>query len=318
MRIYKRGNIWWRDYYQDGQRFREALPKSISSKDQAQAWIDELEKREKSLELRHAINEYLTFSRTRLASSSLTRYRFTLSSFENHFGLNRRVDGITGKDINAWASMRLQKGLSPETVNIDLRHIKAFFRRLAEWEMILKPPRIEMVKAPKRLPRHLSDEQVQAILSAEPSEKFRLLFTFLWWTGVRRAEAVNLTWEDITIGDHPQARIIGKGDRQRVIPLLPPAVDAMGEIKASGPVFTVGSAAYVTQRFNHAAKRAGVRARLHDLRHTCLTNLVGRKLPLKLVQDIAGHSDIKTTLNYAKTFIGDAYGSMAKAFGFDP
>lgn len=121
----------------------------------------------------------------------------------------------------------------------------------------------------------------------------------------------------MTLGEQPQALITGRGDRQRVIPLVPPVVEAMGEPKVAGPVFSVVKADYVTHRFIKAAKKAGVKARLHDLRHTCLTWLVARGLPLKLVQDIAGHTDIKTTLNYAKTFAGGAYQAIVKAFNFD-
>jgi integrase len=110
--------------------------------------------------------------------------------------------------------------------------------------------------------------------------------------------------------------ITGKGDRQRVIPLVPPAVEALGAPEKTGPVFAVFSADYLPHRFVKAAKAAGVKARLHDLRHTCLTWLVAHGIPLKLVQEIAGHSDIKTTLNYAKTFAGGAYETLVKAFKF--
>jgi integrase len=72
----------------------------------------------------------------------------------------------------------------------------------------------------------------------------------------------------------------------------------------------------VTHHFHKVAQAAGVKAKLHDLRHTGLTWMVARGVPLKLVQDIAGHTSINTTMGYAKTFAGGAYDVLMKAFSF--
>ena len=316
MKVYRRANHWWFAGTVNGQHVRYSLGKDIKTEAEARAWLANFEKTEKGLELRQAIKDYLLAGRTRLAQTTILRYKDTLKAFENYFGVTRRVDQITGKEINEWVATRLQQGLSPETVNMDIRHLKAFLNRLVDWELLAKLPKIEKVKAPKRLPRHLTVEQVQAIIDAEVKEPFKRIYKFMAWTGVRRAEAVNLRWEDISLGDVSQALITGKGDRQRVIPLVPPAVEALGAPEKAGVVFAVFSVDYVTHRFVKAAKAAGVKARLHDLRHTCLTWLVAHGVPLKLVQDIAGHSDIKTTLNYAKTFAGGAYDTLVRAFRF--
>ena len=74
-----------------------------------------------------------------------------------------------------------------------------------------------------------------------------------------------------------------------------------------GPVFEVGGEIYVTHRFRAMARAAGIEAKLHDLRHTGLSWMVAHGVPVKLVQDIAGHTSIATTMIYAKTFAGGAY-----------
>ncbi|UQZ89588.1 hypothetical protein C4J81_10375 [Deltaproteobacteria bacterium Smac51] len=68
-----------------------------------------------------------------------------------------------------------------------------------------------------------------------------------------------------------------------MVPLLPPAVNALGKPGLSGPVFNVGRADYVTHCFHKVALAAGVRAKLHDLWHTWLTWMVARGVSLKLV-----------------------------------
>ncbi len=174
-----------------------------------------------------------------------------------------------------------------------------------------------MVRTSRPLPRHLNREQVDQLLAAEVRPDFRRLWVFLIWTGVRRREAHELDWSAVTLGPAPTIRVVGKGDRERVVPLLPPAVDAMGEPRTSGPVFQVGRLDNLTSHFKMTARRAGLPlARLHDLRHTCLTCLVGQGVPLKLVQDMAGHSTITTTMQYTKLFVGNAHGVLKKALHF--
>lgn len=174
-----------------------------------------------------------------------------------------------------------------------------------------------MVRTSKRLPQHLTKEQVELIVEAEVNTTYKRLWVLLMWTGLRRAEARGLDWSHVDLTDEPVMTVIGKGDRERVVPIVPPALAAMGEPQDSGPVFLVGGDRQVSARFKEAARRAGLpKARLHDLRHTCLTLLVGHGVPLKLVQDIAGHSSINTTMRYAKIFTGDAHAVLKDAFGF--
>ncbi len=118
------------------------------------------------------------------------------------------------------------------------------------------------------------------------------------------------------MGDCPQAVIIGKGDRQRAIPLMPPAVEALGKPQASGLVFPFGSLYYLSHRFRKAARAAGVPAHLHMLRHTACTMMVQHGAPLSLVRDVAGHSDIKTAMGYAKVYTGAAHKVLSSVFGF--
>lgn len=316
MRVYKRGNKWWFDGLVDGERQRFSLGEAISSQEAAEAWLERYQRVQGELTIRGFIEAYLRERRPQLSPDTLRSYRGTLRAFESHFGVSRKLNTISARDISAWAASRLDEGLRPESVNLELRNIKAAFNRAVAWELIDKAPRVELVKASKKLPRHLTEAEFQALLAHEPDPDFQRLWTFMVWTGVRRGEVVGLQWEHVDLGDSPQALVTGKGDKQRLIPLLPPAVEALGPPEASGRVFPIGKGDYISHRFLRAARAAGLKAKLHDLRHTAFTWMVGRGVPVKLVQDIAGHVDIKTTLGYAKTFIGGAYDTLSRAFGF--
>lgn len=262
------------------------------------------------------ISDYLHGIESHVSALTIETYRKSLRKFAEFMGGAVAIDSIGRRDISAFAAHRLEEGLSPETVNLDLRQIRAALNKAVRWEYLSKAPLVEMVKAPKRLPRHLTAEQMRIILDAETDPNFKRLWTFLVWTGCRRGEALGLKWEDVEFGVRPQALVTGKGDRQRMVPLLPPAVAALGAAGA-GPVFPSWSPFSVSQHFRRLVRRLGIRARVHDLRHTCLTLLVGKGVPLKLVQDMAGHASIDTTMHYARVYSGDSYKTLIDALGFE-
>ena len=317
MGFFKRGNRWWFSETINGEFVRRSLGPEIVTQEDAENWLEAYRVTQDELSLRGFITAYLRERKMQIAASTLRSYRASLRSFESFFGVARKINTINGRDISAWAAHRLEEGLSAESINVDLRNVKAAFNRAMIWELIDRVPRFEMVKTPKRLPRHLSEAEFAALLRHEASSDFRRLWTFMVWTGVRRGEVVGLRWEHIDFSGRPQALVTGKGDKQRFIPLLPPAVEALGPPQSQGEVFALGGKDYISHRFLRAARAAGLKAKLHDLRHTALTWMVGHNVPVKLVQEIAGHVDIKTTLGYAKTFTGGAYDTLIKAFGFD-
>lgn len=319
MSVYQRGNRWWFRQVRDGKVVRRSLGPSVRTKEQALAAIGEgdVVLGTPMLTLRDYFKQYLAEARIRLSENSLERYEYSFRALMRHFGDHMLLANLTTLHLNQWAGTLLDKGRSPDGVNLDLRHIRAALRRAEDLGVLAIAPKVDMVRTAKRLPRHLTQEQVELIIKAEANDTYKRLWAFLMWTGLRRAEALGLDWSHVDLTDQPVMTVIGKGDRERVVPIVPPALEAMGAPLKVGPVFLVGGDRQVTARFKEAARRAGLpKARLHDLRHTCLTLLVGHGVPLKLVQDIAGHSSINTTMRYAKIFTGNAHAVLKDAFGF--
>ncbi|NNL32135.1 MAG: tyrosine-type recombinase/integrase, partial [Flavobacteriaceae bacterium] len=117
--------------------------------------------------------------------------------------------------------------------------------------------------------------------------------------GCRRAEIARLQWQDVQ-GD--TCRIIGKGDKERVIPLLPKAQEAMGAKKDIGHVFIhwVDLNKY-SKKFKVIARACNIKKRhLHNLRHTAGTAMLESGIPIEIVQEMLGHSDLSTTRIYAR------------------
>lgn len=93
----------------------------------------------------------------------------------------------------------------------------------------------------------------------------------------------------------------GKGAAERLVPLLPPVLQALKPVKKDiGPVFRQWHPDTVSKMFHALALLCGADARLHDLRHSCATYLLKSGVPMEYVQKILGHASIKTTQIYAE------------------
>jgi integrase/recombinase XerC len=329
----KRGWSWYGQWWVNGKRVTRALGPAIKTQAQAQKIWDEVEHRRIMGKLGVLDNSPATLGSLRaafleakaphLAPKSLARYDVSLRMLAQTFGDGCLLRNLTNRKLSAWAGQRLLEGVTPAGVNCDLRHIRAALNWAAKQEMIEKAPTVDMVKAPKALPRHMTPEQVEALLKASPPDH-RRLWTFLLWTACRRSEAHAMRWENITWEPHPVARVRGKGDKERAVPLLPLAVAAMAGLEATageccpwprriGRVWPEATINVYSKWFKADARAAGLPwVRLHDLRHTGITYMISRGIPPRVVQEIAGHESITTTEGYSRAVVADLYEQMQR------
>ena len=144
----------------------------------------------------------------------------------------------------------IQAGTKTTTINSYLRHIKAALRWAIKTKIddsdALSPcflaamPDLTRFKEPRRLPRALSRKEVLSILWHEKDLAKRALWRFFLATGLRRGEVTGLDWRYVRLDvPEPYCVVIGKGDKQRAVPLLPEAVRALEQIPRydMGPVW---------------------------------------------------------------------------------
>jgi integrase/recombinase XerD len=181
--------------------------------------------------------------------------------------------------------------------------------------------KIAMPAKPSRLPKVLSEAQVDALLAAPQKEtslglRDRAMLETLYATGLRVSELVGLRLHEVNF-DMGVIRVFGKGSKERLVPLGEEAIDwlrsylaearpALLAKRQSDDLFvTARGAAMSRQAFWQLIKRYALRAGIdpaklspHVLRHAFATHLLNHGADLRVVQLLLGHSDISTTQIY--------------------
>lgn len=269
------------------------------------------------------------------AANTLEAYRRDLEDFieflQRHGG---GVQSVAPSSITAYLQACSQSGLSPASRARRLSAIRQFFRFLTADGQIAEDPAVGVMgpRAARRLPRILSVAEVDRLLETARARsdglsgreriralRFYALIEVLYATGLRVGELVTLP-RHVLAGDSRMLTIKGKGGRERIVPLSPPARAALarhlteGLRAGSGPdevrtkwLFpSRGAEGHITrQRFaqelKEVAQEAGLapdRVSPHVLRHAFASHLLDRGADLRSVQQLLGHADISTTQIY--------------------
>ncbi len=258
-----------------------------------------------------------------LARNTLEAYGRDLARYGS-FLASRETDPAhaTPDLVSVFLARLHREGLSPRSAARTL----AAVRRLHAWLRatgVARADPTEGIPAPRRartLPGVLSFDEVKAILDAPDASTPRglrdaAMLETLYATGLRVSELVGLRMQDV---DLPAAfaRTIGKGSKERVVPLSDTAVERLSawlergrplilKRRPSPHVFVTSRGAAMTRQgfwelLRRAARTAGVRRKLspHTLRHSFATHLLQNGADLRVVQTLLGHSDISTTEIY--------------------
>jgi integrase/recombinase XerD len=200
-----------------------------------------------------------------------------------------------------------------------VRSLHAFLLR--EGDAVADPSEgVARPKVPKNLPRPLSVTEVEAILAAPPEGdvaglRDRAILETLYGAGLRVSELVSLDVDDVDLDDG-SVRVLGKGSKERVVPLgslagraveayLTRARPALAGA-ASGPAMFLNQRGGrltrqgATQILKRAARLAGVQKRVtpHTLRHSFATHLLEGGADVRVVQELLGHATLSTTQIY--------------------
>ncbi len=259
-----------------------------------------------------------------LSENTLASYRNDLSKLTKWMlDNNYRLDFISLSGLQDYQSWLMEQGYKQTSRARMLSAIRRLFQYLHREKVRGDDPSALLVspKLPKRLPKDLSEEQVEALLNApDPNNAMELrdkaMLELLYATGLRVTELVSLTMENISLRQGV-VRVTGKGGKERLVPMGENAVEwietfmqdgrseLLGET-TSDVVFPSKRARQMTRqtfwhRIKHYAIMAGIDTELlspHVLRHAFATHLLNYGADLRVVQMLLGHSDLSTTQIY--------------------
>ena len=249
-----------------------------------------------------------------------------LGFLARHHGVETDLDALARvdtSDLRAWLAAEAQEGAGNATRARHLSAVKTFYRFLSRRHGVTNAA-LRLISGPrarKPLPRALSTVQAADVTRevAEVTDKAMTqardtaLFTLLYGCGLRIAEALALDVRDAPLpGGTGMLRVIGKGSKERIVPVLPAVREAMADWlrqhpqrAPEAPLF-VGvrggrlDAAVAQRTMRIYRRQAGLpeHATPHALRHSFATHLLAGGADLRSIQELLGHASLSTTQRY--------------------
>ena len=280
-----------------------------------------------------AVQGWLTSlkSERRMSVKTLEAYGRDFGQFAqfmaDHLGgapSNRDLAELTVSDFRAFLARRRSRGVESRTLARQLSSLRSFYRH-AEKEGLFRNPALSALRSPKlphAVPKPLSPEKARAVaradaLATDETPRWVLardqaVLTLLYGCGLRISEALNLTTAQ---ADGPTLSITGKGNKTRLVPLLPVARQSLAlyrelcpfALSPKEPMFRGVKGGPLNAR-NIQLLVARLRGALglaetatpHALRHSFATHLLANGADLRVIQELLGHASLSTTQVYTE------------------
>ena len=271
------------------------------------------------------LDAYITYLRDvrRMSPNTVESYARDLAALAG-FAEKRgaAVESLDRKALEAFVRGLMASGFSPRSVARNVACVRGFYRFLAQERRLDNSP-AEDLRAPRAwaaLPKFLDLEEVDRLLAQpDPSSprglRDKALIEVLYATGMRVSELLTLRPDDLNL-DEGYLTCVGKGDKERIVPIGQEASDwlkrymregrpALIKSKAGGRVFVNARGGALSRvGFWKVLKEYGIRAGItrelspHVLRHSFATHLLERGADLRAIQIMLGHADLSTTQIY--------------------
>jgi len=282
-------------------------------------------KKPRSLSLIDAQDQYLDYVRTNFSPKTVGIYQNVFKLFNRFIG-KMDLHDISTRDVDMYKASRI-RNVSANTVNHDLRSLRAFFNRLLVWKMIDSNPcsGIKTIRVVDTIRPYLSKEDLTKLLAHTKGTQLHDIILLGAMTGLRRGELLALTWGDVdlkhgTLLVHSTIGHTTKDGKIRLIPMNTTLKELFEKMpKTEGAIFTGERGGwkkgdFIARRFKKACADCELDSKLHfhSLRHTFASLLVKEGVSLYHVQRLLGHSSSRVTEIYAHLGTSELNSSVEK------
>lgn len=264
------------------------------------------------------IEDFLSYLQVerRASAHTLDGYRRDLCALSAWAEAHGGMVALREADLRAFIAAEHRRGLSPKSLQRRLSGVRSFYQWLLRRGVVGANPAAGMraPKAPRKLPQVLDPDEAKALVEVETDAPLglrdRAMLELFYSSGLRVGELCALRWRDLQLDDG-LVTVLGKGGRQRIVPVGSHARDALhawrGESGAGddAPVFPGRGGNPITPRaiqvrMRQLAQRQGLFKRVHPhlLRHSFASHVLESSGDLRGVQELLGHADISTTQIY--------------------
>jgi integrase/recombinase XerD len=266
------------------------------------------------------VSAFLALLAARRAPRTVDAYRRDLADLSAYLG--KSPTDASAEEIDAWLADLRNRGQAPSSIARRAAAARAFFRHLVLLGVREDNPAadVQLPRRRPRLPRTLAPSEVERLIAAANgttprSLRDRALVELLYGAGLRVSETVGLERGGVDL-ENRVVRCIGKGDKERVVPLGREGVEALRRylsrgrpyldrrhrpelfLNAQGGALTRAGAFLILRRLAAKAGLDPQRVHPHALRHSFATHLLEGGADLRSVQEMLGHADLATTELY--------------------
>ncbi len=213
---------------------------------------------------------------------------------------------VTEADVKVFLARELDRGLSPQSLNLIRAALRFYFQEVAGKEF----QRVKTPKAEKKLPVVLSREEVKALLGALENPRHRLLASLLYATGLRVSECAALKVADLDLSERVGWVRKGKGAKDRLFVLPESLREALQKHlrRHESPWLFPGHngnhihPSAIQKTISAAARKASIPKPVtpHTLRHSFATHLLEAGTDIRKIQELLGHANLSTTQRYTQ------------------
>ena len=272
------------------------------------------------------VTDFLQFLRfeKRFSPHTLISYQTDLEQFREYVSAQFSIDSVKSIShfhVRSWLAALKDEKQAPRTLNRKLSSLNSFYKYLMRQQTVSKNPvkQLHAVKSPERLPAYLKEQEAEFLMEEVQFEEGfkgatdRLICELFYQTGMRRQELLQLKEIDIewSLG---QIRVLGKGNKERLIPIHELLADAIREYIAekrkagvadNGHLLVMenGEPLYPMYVYRTIKKYLNIATTLqkkspHVLRHTFATHLLNNGANIQAIKDLLGHSSLAATQVY--------------------